>query len=98
MQRFRLTESTVLAIVHVVNMKSENRPEADMYVVIDPNWGDPRPIPETEAETVAEATAKAVTLRDHALYSGASLDSIPPKPGKWENMHRYGYRVENTKI
>ena len=69
-----------------------------MYVVIDPNWGDPKPIPETEAETVAQATAKAQLHPAHALWSGASMDSIPPKPGKWENLQRQGYTVKNLSI
>ena len=66
-----------------------------MFVVVDPHWGDPQPIPDTEAATAEEAIEKAIRHRDHALWSGASEFPLPHgTPGKWSRLQEQGYRVE----
>jgi hypothetical protein len=69
-----------------------------MYAITDPQWGDPKVIPETIAETEAEAKYLALTLKKHSLWSGADTGSVPPQPGKWENLHRQGYRAVKIRI
>jgi len=68
-------------------------PETALWAVIDPNWGKPVAIPETLSDTPEGAIEKVLLHERHALYSGASLHTVPPRPGKWIRLQEHGYRI-----
>jgi hypothetical protein len=71
---------------------------ATLYAVIDPNWGEPRIIPNTIASGSADAIHKAVHLDRLALWSGLQAQVKPLIPGEWERLHSYGFKVARIRV
>lgn len=73
----------------------------ELWCVFDPNWAEGAiPLVTTIGHSRAEAINRAIITdeRGAQLYSGASTHTIPPRPGSWEQMASYGYRVREVKI
>lgn len=47
------------------------------YAVVDPNWGEPRIIPETIFTTMDDAVHDFIRLPDYSLYTGYSEYPMP---------------------
>lgn len=72
-----------------------------MFAVIDPNWGDPRPIPETIRDSEIEAWAAALRHDCPAttLYSGASEFPLPHGTrGSREKLEARGFRLARVHV
>lgn len=69
-----------------------------MYAAIDPNWGKPRVVVQTIADSEDAAKSLAINNRDLAFYSGASFDCIPMQPGQWKHLASQGYVIEQVEI
>lgn len=69
-----------------------------MYAVIDPNWGEPKPVVSTLSESEDGAKAMAVNVEELAPYSGAVFSTVPPKPGNWKKMREYGFDAGPVRV
>lgn len=68
------------------------------WALIDPNWGEPKPVISTIRATEAEAVAAAIIAEEVSLYSGAALHCVPIRPGTMAGLERHGYRVARAAI
>ena len=75
-------------------------PEAthEAWALIDPNWGDPKPVVSTIRATEADALEAAITCAEASLYSGASIYAIPPRKGRWEPLAEQGFTISRVRI
>lgn len=69
------------------------------YAVTDPNWGEPRVIPETVRTSTEFAVDTFLRMREYGLYTGASEFPLPN--GTKGNMTRateQGFKVVTFKL
>jgi hypothetical protein len=70
-----------------------------MYALIDPNWGEPKPVLTTIRETEEEAWNAAVRCPEVSIYSGFSEFPLPGGTlGKRETLEFFHYRVAPVEI
>lgn len=69
-----------------------------MYAVIDPNWGEPRVVPQTIRDTAEEAVNVALLDESMSLYSGAVLMCTPKSPGSWERLQAHGFKLAQVAV
>ena len=74
---------------------------AKMYALVDPNWGEPKIVPETIRETENEAWFLSILPQcDVAkLYSGASDYPLPKGTmGSRKNLEKSGFFVQEISV
>lgn len=75
---------------------------ADMFALVDPNWGEPMIVSQTIRETEDGAWSAAISPKhcpDTRLYSGASEHPYPHgTPGKIETLQSYGFTVQPVTV
>lgn len=69
-----------------------------LWAVIDPNWGEPKPVISTLSDSEDGAKAMAVNVEELAVYSGAVFSTIPPKPGDWKKLREHGFDVGRVRV
>lgn len=73
--------------------------EDSFYVVIDPNWGEPKSVFSTVRPSIEEAWLAAETDPTLSLYSGYSEFPLPNgTPGKRDLLQKQGYKVGKIKV
>ena len=71
------------------------------YAIIDPNWGEPKILIKTLADTSDGAIARAITIDELALYSGSIASPATDRPrkyGSWANLTGHGYEVKRVTL
>tara|TARA_R110000765_G_C18672506_1_gene578300 strand:+ start:163 stop:414 length:252 start_codon:yes stop_codon:yes gene_type:complete len=72
------------------------------YALIDPNWGDPKPVLSTVRDDADMAWAAAVSPKnrdDVGLYSGASQYPYPHgTSGSVDTLKQYGFKVQAVDV
>ena len=62
-----------------------------LYAITDPNWGEPKVIPQSIRSSTDAAVDAVLWMSEHSLYHGGS--QVAQTKGHWSGLEAQGYRV-----